>query len=407
MMSLVTYSDSDSSDVEETPSVPAAKPAEQPKKPTSGQPQKLVDRRNPRRILVNLSDKGKADTDSAIANAGQDGPARKKPRIGGGGGLFSGFNDLLPTPKERVKPRFGSGAVSTSKPFSLKTGAEPSFKRDEPLSMGEPTDSANSPAAESIPPPKKSEEVQVKGNAMMFKPLSVARNSQKKRKVLPSRPAVTGQSQVETTETKKVESKPPEAAPKKPKVSLFGMPHETEQLISESAPAIEEDVTTEDRSGAASLISEQIDPSAMTANPYEAPHTTATTSTTTSTVNQSQPQSQSLASVASDLNLSKSEMRQLFGRQAGKSGANIPTLQDANIRHFNIDEEYKANAAYLANATEQELAAQQHNPVRAIAPGKHSLQQLVNSVHNQRDALEESFAAGKRNKKEAGSKYGW
>ncbi|RMZ90737.1 hypothetical protein DV736_g2034, partial [Chaetothyriales sp. CBS 134916] len=63
------------------------------------------------------------------------------------------------------------------------------------------------------------------------------------------------------------------------------------------------------------------------------------------------------------------------------------------------------------NIPDPELIAKgdqiQHNPVRAIAPGKHSLRQLVNAAQGQKDALEDSFAIGKQNKKEAGSKYGW
>ena len=48
------------------------------------------------------------------------------------------------------------------------------------------------------------------------------------------------------------------------------------------------------------------------------------------------------------------------------------------------------------------------NPVKSVmGGGKHSLQQLVNLVSNQKDALEEGFAMGRRNKKEAGAKYGW
>ena len=58
-------------------------------------------------------------------------------------------------------------------------------------------------------------------------------------------------------------------------------------------------------------------------------------------------------------------------------------------------------------AHETDIASVQHNPVRPIAPGKHTLQQLVNVASNQREALEESFATGRRNKKEAGAKYGW
>jgi hypothetical protein len=102
-----------------------------------------------------------------------------------------------------------------------------------------------------------------------------------------------------------------------------------------------------------------------------------------------------LNNVADDLNLSKSERRQLFGRNAPSA--------DSRVLTFNTDQEYAHNQALA----ETELAATQHNPVRAIAPGKHSLQQLVNAAASQKDALEESFASGRRNKKEAGSRYGW
>lgn len=44
--------------------------------------------------------------------------------------------------------------------------------------------------------------------------------------------------------------------------------------------------------------------------------------------------------------------------------------------------------------------------VRALAPGKHSLKQLVNAVSSQREALEDSFAAGRRRKGESGARYG-
>jgi hypothetical protein len=99
--------------------------------------------------------------------------------------------------------------------------------------------------------------------------------------------------------------------------------------------------------------------------------------------------------IADDLNLSRSQRRQLFGRNADPSSS--------KILHFNTDAEYAANQ----EMAHKELAAAQHNPVRAIAPGKHTLQQLVNAASTQKEALEESFASGKRNKKEAGAKYGW
>jgi hypothetical protein len=48
-----------------------------------------------------------------------------------------------------------------------------------------------------------------------------------------------------------------------------------------------------------------------------------------------------------------------------------------------------------------------HNPVRSIAPGKHSLKQLLNATVSQKEALEESFAKGYANRKEASGRYGW
>lgn len=73
-----------------------------------------------------------------------------------------------------------------------------------------------------------------------------------------------------------------------------------------------------------------------------------------------------------------------------------------NVINFNMDKEYKHNEAVRASGE-----TQIHNPVRAIQGGKHSLRQLVSNVQNQKDALEDSFAKGKNNRKEASSKYGW
>ena len=53
------------------------------------------------------------------------------------------------------------------------------------------------------------------------------------------------------------------------------------------------------------------------------------------------------------------------------------------------------------------LADQVHNPVRSIAPGKHSLKQMVNMAQNNQAALEDSFAAGRGARSAAAGKYGW
>lgn len=110
------------------------------------------------------------------------------------------------------------------------------------------------------------------------------------------------------------------------------------------------------------------------------------------------PVSQSLSDIAGDLNLSASERRQLFGRQKGGTGNQGAT----KVINFNTDQEYLHNQELRA-AGEQVA----HNPVRAIAPGKHSLKQLVNAAQSQKEALEESFAKGKSNRQEASSRYGW
>jgi hypothetical protein len=109
------------------------------------------------------------------------------------------------------------------------------------------------------------------------------------------------------------------------------------------------------------------------------------------------PVSQSLDDIAGDLKLSAAERRQLFGRQ--KDGLRQAATKVIN---FNTDQEYLHNEELRA-AGEQIV----HNPVRAIAPGKHSLKQLVNAAQSQKEALEESFAKGKSNRAEASSRYGW
>ena len=108
---------------------------------------------------------------------------------------------------------------------------------------------------------------------------------------------------------------------------------------------------------------------------------------------------QSLDTIASDLNLTEAQRRQLFGRQRGKGGHDLSAISVVN---FNTDQEYAHNEELRASGE-----TIQHNPVRSLAPGKHSLKQLMNNAATQKEALEEHFASGKRNKKEAGSKYGW
>ncbi|KAI9042870.1 PRCC domain-containing protein [Aspergillus affinis] len=434
-MALVSYSDSENSDSEPgTPVVPQPKtqkpaPAQQQlsSAPSTGaKPPSIVDRSNPRKIRVALPEiKPEKPTD---ADAGDDGPARKRPRIGGGasgGGLFSGFNSFLPAPKKNTataaaeKEKNKKTAAPARKVFSLKTGAAPGFdreadaemRRDQALGLGtgDFDDDETIPKAGSLGTEEAGEsqntagdngeegvkekpvEVKLKGNPMMFKPLSVGRTQQKKKKAPPKTTTTTATATNTNTGSLPAAdgpkeqaplaqpTPPPAAAPKpKPKVSLFSL--SSAELDAAAAPS-------------AQTTSATYEPLVYSA-PSEAP--AAGPSAPEPQESQATGPAETLDNIADDLNLSRAQRRQLFGRNAESS--------KSRVLHFNTDKEYIANQEAAHNT---DLAAVQHNPVRPIAPGKHSLQQLVNAASNQREALEESFASGRRNKQEAGSKYGW
>jgi Mitotic checkpoint regulator, MAD2B-interacting len=394
MMVLVSYSDSEGSEGEE--------PQPTPKKNTPASMSRpdtkfTIDKHNPRRIRVNLE---QIIADSATNGGQEEEPAPKRPKIGGG---FSGFNFMLPTPKRETQAANGAKTASTGAPrkiFSLKTGAEPGFSRESDAelrqlfaeqgtdsvddglggSKRDGTEMASTDKGLALPPISQPSQPK-QGTPMMFKPLSVAKNTQKKKasaKTTP--PASASQAQF---------SKPApayEASASAPKVSLFSMgttdeptargpqQAEYEPLVYQSAP--EDDHATlmpnenEDRTS-------EFDSSATDPAPAF--------------------QSQSLDSIAADLNLSPSAKRQLLGRNH-KNASKV----SSSIINFNTDQEYAANESLRASGEQV-----QHNPVRAIAPGKHSLKQLVNAASGQKEALEESFASGRKNKKEASGKYGW
>jgi hypothetical protein len=316
------------------------------------------------------------------------------------------------------------GAAGQRKVFSLKTGAAPGFDRgaDEEMRKemafadlggsssggnvdGEGDDElipkagslrgedgVDSPKVE-----KKTEEVVLKGNPMMFKPLSVARSGQKKKRtmatIIPPPVAkevkegiggVGGVGGAQSVSQPPVQAQKPVAPPPpapKPKVSLFSLPSDQTTAPEASGPA---------QGSTYEPLIYTANEDAPAAGP--APEAESIPSTSRQTT---APAAQTLDYIADDLNLSRSQRRQLFGRNADAS--------NSRIFHFNTDAEYAANQ----EMAHKDLAATQHNPVRAIAPGKHTLQQLVNAASSQKEALEESFASGKRNKKEAGARYGW
>ncbi|KAK4694941.1 hypothetical protein P7C71_g2720, partial [Lecanoromycetidae sp. Uapishka_2] len=395
-MALVEYSDSEGSDEEEAPAAQGASRSKtDPNKPAF---QKVVDRSNPHRIKVSLPETVKneeKDADEAERPA-------KRARVGGSG--LGGFNALLPAPKRAAvssgeflangarKGGLGSGV-------NLRTGAAPGFSREPeplitPVEDGETGITGAETATKSTQdgkglvekykngdlqlPAKVVEEPKLKGRTTMFKPLSVARKPQKK-KAFP-KDGLAGDMGIDD----EISQQPKPI----PKVSLFSVAdidetHSTIQVGTHSRYQPMVYSASEPKAGESSteLQDEENQPEEQ----Y----------TFTAATQSANGPPQSLDTIASDLNLSASAKRQLLGRQKNNSSA-------INIMNFNTDEEYKQN-----ELMRQAGEVVQHNAVRAIAPGKHSLKQLVNVASTQKDALEESFASGRRNKKEAGSKYGW
>ena len=338
-----------------------------------------VNESNPRKIQVNLG-----GSVAALPDRDDNGePAPKRAKVGGSG--VGGFNAMLPAPKRENEKPTSSGTAR--KVFSLKTGAEPGFSREADAEMRQLL-------AEQTPTPKhgtvgsaqsassNTSEASKLGNSMRFRPLSVARNTDKKKTTGPAL-AKKAVAPVNRTVSNEPASTPATTLPppKRPKVSLFSAGPDllVAPPSTSNAEPTEADIDTEQQT-------EDID---------EGPDTTADNNHSDSLATTSS-QTQSLDTIASDLNLSPADRRRLFGRDGRGSTSAI------NVVNFNTDQEYAANEVLRASGEQF-----QHNPVRGIAPGKHSLKQLVNAASTQKDALEESFAAGKSNKREAGSRYGW
>ncbi|PTB67820.1 hypothetical protein BBK36DRAFT_1114110 [Trichoderma citrinoviride] len=397
-MGLVDYSDSESEPELDAPTKPVTKAP--PKKPAF---QKVVDRSNPGKITINLPQVASSHDDGA---SNGDGPPAKRARTGGSG-LFSGFNSFLPPPKNTGKATLSKPSGSLARPgINLKTSAEKGFSREEDTSSASNGADNAAPGGLSLPPPKRAaepsipdtmkpaEEVKLVGKPLMFRPLSVARNTKKKttKSTATVASAVsTSKSPAATPATTSATGTEPEsaAAPAPPpkKTSLFSLHVEepSEPVSTEGRGTYEplfETGEATDPWGANGL-----DEYSQHVNSGQMPATVATGTSSNTT--------ESLDSVADDLNLSAAARRELFGR--GGSGQTAKKLIN-----FNMDQEYQHNEELRA-AGDQQI----HNPVRAIHGGKHSLRQLVQNVSNQREALEESFAKGRSNRREASSRYGW
>ena len=392
-MGLVDYSESDS-ESEAPHKAPAPKTTTAPgKKPF----QKVVDRSNPGKIVINLpQETGSSGTEPV------DGPPAKRARTGNAGNSrFSGFNSFLPPPKNaNGKPAAVASSGGSSKPrpgVNLQTSAAPGFSRggEDEIVMEGGDAAPQSGAGMSLPPPKKpaepsipegqkaAEDVKLVGKPMMFKPLSVSRNQKKKKtpKPAPSTSTAPPKDDVRASANGSNHTVATEPPPPPKKVSLFSM--HTEEFA-DSAP-------THNQTGAYEPLFET---QAQTVGPVQPEEELYAQYAQSVPGDAGQ---ESLNSVADDLHLSAAERRELFGRN-GERG-----LTAKKVINFNMDREYQHNEEVRA-AGEQQM----HNPVRAIqAAGKNSLKQLVSNAQNQREALEDSFAKGKSIRKEGAGRYGW
>ncbi|KAI9830089.1 MAG: hypothetical protein M1826_005082 [Phylliscum demangeonii] len=419
-MNLVQYSDSESSDHEPTKPVPTkTKPATTTTTSSltsSSKPAfaKVVDPANRRRIRVTLpTTTADADGEADSRPEVEEPPPAKKARRQGG--MFGGFNAMLPTPKRTgLATGIGGGGgggggegrhvvgQEGKTKIHMKTSATPAFSRgvepawpdvdEEPSLLAErrrvpSTEDGHGPtrahggisSVETIPSDDGPETVVKPAmKATMFKPLSVARKPLKK--TVARTPATVGPTGVDARDTRPAT---------KPRATLFSM-----HISDAVAPAV---TSTEEYKPMiySALPTPDEPPSAG-----DFPDPPVAEEDDLQPVVAGQPDPQCLDSIAADLGLSDAAKRQLFGRQA--KGARRGEGPAVNVIRFNTDQEYAANEALRAAGE-----TVQHNPVRAIAPGKHSLKQLINAASNQKEALEEHFAAGRRNKKEAGSRYGW
>lgn len=298
--------------------------------------------------------------DPGAAPSASDEPPAKRARIGGGG-----INSFLPAPKKTAQN-------APKKGVSLKTSSEAAFSREVPETPRYDEAATNSYGGGEYKAEEKKVEEPVKlvGKATRFLPLSVSSKKKKKKPALPTVPAVTKSHDMKSGEAMDglTAPEPVQEVKPKPKRSLFSVQQEEPE-----EPAVPLTETYEP------LTIPQEEPP-QEAFPEEPPI-------------QQQTNPNSLTSVASDLNLTAAQKRHLFGRNGNK---------DVNITHFNMDSEYAHN-----EKLRQDGEVTEHRAVKAIAPGKHSLQQLVNNAKTQKDGLEDAWAEGKKNRGEGSARYGW
>jgi hypothetical protein len=393
-MGLVDYSDSESETetVQQKPTPAAAAAAAAPKKTF----QKLLDRSaGAGKIVVNLAAAGTA-AETSVED--EQRPAKRAKTVGGS--RFSGLGSFLPPPKKTAPAPAASGRRLGGAPapgVHLRTGAEPAFARgggdddDNDASSGLNLPAPHSSRGPSIPEGQKpEEEVKFVGKPLMFKPLSVARkkapakNKKKDSGPIAGRPAPAQNGPTATIPAAAQSTEPP---PQKKKISLFSM--------GDDEPTPTTTTTTAPTGTYEPMFTSGPDPT-----PPEEEESDVTSAYPTYYPTHHAPQEEHQQTFASLTDsLSPAARRELFGRTDPNSNL-IPA--NAKVINFNMEREYEHNEALRASG-----AQQAYNPVRSIAPGKHSLRQVVNMAQSNQDALEESFARAKNSQKDAAGRYGW
>ncbi|EMC98918.1 hypothetical protein BAUCODRAFT_384610 [Baudoinia panamericana UAMH 10762] len=379
-MALVSYSDSETSDTETT----VAPQAATFHNPSGSAKPAVFQKTEARKIKVDLP-----SLRPEVAEQDIDGPQQPPVKRARTAGAFEGFNSLLPAPKKPATQQ----PTGLKKGVSLKTSSEAAFSRVPPprteyaqdaLQDDDYDDYGN--RAPSLPQRTQTPavtggeapDVKVLGRATRFKPLSVANN--KKKKVVPKKavpiPQELADEQLGTGGRALVSGQAPgEPLARAPpsKKSLFSIAQDDD---------MPSDAVTESYGATNGIQIEGLDE-----QQHSVPHEIRSPFTTELAPN-------SLEAVAADLNLTPAQRRQLFGRSA----KNVP----ANATHFNMDAEYAANEEIRQSGETLE-----HKAVKTVAPGKHSLQQLVNNARSNQESIEDKWAEGRRNRGEGGSKYGW
>lgn len=432
-MGLVDYSDSESDSEVTAKPAPVAQKQETAAGGNRKTFQKVVDRSKPGKILVNLPGSATSTQDDSNTATSADEPPAKRARTSKGG-AFGGFNSFLPPPKNANKKpttsiasssnNSGAKGSSALRPgIHLKTGATPGFSRNRDEDGDEDINGDDSAGSRgmSLPAPKAqqptipseqkpADEVELVGKPLMFRPLSVTRKKPTKKTATKSMASTSNTpksstippssaSTAPTVQTVAADAEPPPPT-KKQKISLFSIssePASEPEPRTQTSGAYEPLINTEDASTTSAFAAYDAQYGSSSFSPssssYAAPSQQQQQPTTAFGT------SSSLDGIVSDMNLSAAARRELFGRRGVDAAAAA-----AKVISFDTEREYEHNEVLRASGEQQQ---QQHNPLRAIAPGRHNLRQIVSQVHSQRDALEESFAKGRAKQNEAGTRYGW